>query len=156
MEKLICFLTTALSLTRVSIYSNSKVCCVVELLCILILEYIQSSCNVLSPPANNMHVKETHLKEEEILVTMSCHGDVHCSVSTVHSVSTQFPAFLGLPALPLAAVLSWQGEEAANGRGHRVQYVRHTQIVCHEPMGTIKADKCSSSVKLTLIAIMVR
>ena len=66
--------------------------------------------------------------EDEILVAMSCHGGVH-SVSTVHPVSTQFPAFLGLPALPLAAVLSWQGEEAANGRGHRVQYVRHTQIV---------------------------
>ena len=76
-----------------------------------------------------MRIKETSLKEEEILVTMSCHGGVHCSVSTVHPVSTQFPAFLGLPALPLAAVLSWQGEEAANGRGHRVQYVRHTQIV---------------------------
>ena len=90
--------------------------------------------NVLTPPAGNVRIKEIHLKEEEILVTMSCHGGVHCSVSTVHSVSTQFPAFLGLPALPLAAVLSWQGEEAANGRGHRVQYVRHTQIVGQQPM----------------------
>ena len=68
-----------------------------------------------------MRIKETSLKEEEILVTMSCHGMV---VFSVHRP----PAFLGLPALPLAAVLSWQGEEAANGRGHRVQYVRHTQI----------------------------
>ena len=73
------------------------------------------------------------MKEEEILLTMSCHGGV-LSVYTVHPVSTQFPAFLGLPALPLAAVLSWQGEEAANGRGHRVQYVRHTQIVGQQPM----------------------
>ena len=123
-----------------------------------IYSIIYESYNVLTSPANNMRIKETSLKEEEILVTMSCHGMV---VFSVHRP----PGFNSIPCFPWFASLAF-GSCPILARGGGSQWAGAPCTICtthtncglrtNGHMGTIKAYKCSSSVKLNSIAKMAR
>ena len=81
-----------------------------------IYSIIYESCNVLTSPANNVRIKEIHLKKEEILVTMSCHGMVVFSVHRPLSFNSIpcFPWFASLafgscPILARGGGSQWAG-----------------------------------------------